>query len=384
MLRSMCAAPRCSRRQLVAGIAASAALGAWPGGTRAAAAAPGGTPWGTPWGMPWVLADEGRLLQQLHPDTLQVLHTQALQPRWLALLLPGPQALGRRADGALQRLGGAATPPPAPMAVACSADGRWLCAVEGDTLQLRDAALAPLRRWPLPAAVAWLSDLPLRQAFVLAFADRAELWQLSYDERAEDFYDGLVHDFRFGEGVPTRAFHNVRRMALPEPLLHASAEATQSELAGQGWVFNLDARKRVRAQPLLQPPAPGCGAPLGLLGQPLLAMPVRGQARLDLFSTVDWERAASVALPQPVDAVLAQPGAARLAAWALGGPLLLVDPARGQAQAVAGLGPLRAPPRWRSDGAAVWVPTEDALCTVDPATAQISQRQPLPGLLALA
>lgn len=332
---------------------------------------------------PWVLADGGRSLLRLQPDGAEAERRGLPQP-WTALWRCGAMAIGRLADGRLQHEDGMSTDVAARHAPLPSPDGRWLLAVEGDGLQLRDARLHALRRWPLPDAVAWLLSAPRRQAWLLGFERRPELWQISTDESAEDFYDGLVHDFRFGEGVPTRAFHNVRRMALPEPLLHASAEATQSELAGQGWVFNLDARKRVRAQPLLQPLAPGCGAPLGLLGQPLLAMPVRGQARLDLFSTVDWERAASVALPRPVDAVLAQPGAARLAAWALGGPLLLVDPARGQAQAVAGLGPLRAPPRWRSDGAAVWVPTEDALCTVDPATAQISQRQPLPGLLALA
>lgn len=294
---------------------------------------------------PWVLVEDGAVLLQLHADTLLPLQRQAL---------------------------------PAPVgAHAASADGRWLCTVEGSTLQLRDARLQALRHWPLPAPVAWLADAPRRRAFVLALAPRAELWQLSYDEQAEDFYDGLVHDYRFGEGVPTRAFHNVRRLSLPEPLLDASFDAEQAELAGRGWVFNLDARRRVRLQPLLDPPGPGRGAPCTVQGRPGLAMPVRGVARLDLYRCDDWERMASWALPAPADAVLSHPQVDALV-LRVGAALLLLHPAHDGVQALPGIDPLHGGSRWRDDGRVLWLLTDEALLALDTRRWQVLRRQPLP------
>ncbi|MFO1327318.1 MAG: hypothetical protein U1F56_08160 [Rubrivivax sp.] len=351
--------------------------------TAAAAAAAAGAARGDDGQALWVLVEGGRALLQLRPRTLQLQQRVVLPQRWTALLAGGAQPLGRGADGTLRRAGHGATTPVATGPVASSADGRWVCAVEGGHLQLRDADLAPLRRWALPGPVDGLAHLPLRRAFVLAFATRAELWQLSTDEHAEDFYDGLVHDYRFGEGVPTRAFLNVRRMPLPEPLLDASADATQSELAGRGWVFNLDARKRVRPQPLLQPPAPGCAAPCRVAGRPALAVPVRAQPRLDLFGCDDWERAAQIALPRPADAVLAHPDQPLLA-LRCGTGLLLLDPAGGPTRAVPGLGHWRGPARWSADGRVLWVLTDDALCAVDCGGAQPLQALPLEGPVGLA
>ena len=53
----------------------------------------------------------------------------------------------------------------------------------------------------------------------------AELWEISYDPKAEDFYDGPVHDFRMGEGVPVRGFLDVRRRVASEPLADAALTA---------------------------------------------------------------------------------------------------------------------------------------------------------------
>ncbi|WP_374675684.1 hypothetical protein [Ideonella sp.] len=129
-------------------------------------------------------------------------------------------------------------------------------------LQGRDGAV--LQRWPLAAAdgrlaggaVQWL-HWPARQALVVVPGDLPELWDISLDPHAEDRYDGLVHDYRFGEGVPVRGFLHRRRIALPGPVRAWAADEAGALLAvviaaatpGQApqvQAWSLDARRVAR------------------------------------------------------------------------------------------------------------------------------------------
>lgn len=331
---------------------------------------------------PWVLADGGRSLLRLQPDGA-VAERRSLPQRWTSAWRFGASAIGRLADGRLQHEDGMGTDVAARHAPLASADGRWLLTVEGDDLQLRDARLQAMRRWPLPDTVAWLLSAPRRQAWLLGFERRPELWQIATDERAEDFHDGLVHDHRFGEGVPTRAFLNVRRMPLPEPLVDPSLDAEQAELAGRGWVFNLDARKRARQQPLLQPPAPGCGASTLQGGIPVLWLPRRGEARVDLFRCSDWERIGGVDLPVPAQRVLATPsGEGPIWAWA-GEQLVAMQD--GRAQAVVDLpAPVRSPPLPVAGGAGVWALAGTRLLAIETRRPRVAKAIDLPDPVQLA
>lgn len=137
----------------------------------------------------------------------------------------------------------------------------------------------PRRRWPLAdaqgraaqGAVQWL-HWPARQSLVVAPGDLPELWELNLDPQAEDRYDGLVHDFRFGEGVPVPGFLHRRRITLAGPVHAWAADATGTLLviviarptAGgapllQAW--NLDARRIARRWPWPAGAEPG-GAPV--------------------------------------------------------------------------------------------------------------------------
>jgi hypothetical protein len=144
------------------------------------------------------------------------------------------------------------------------AGGRWRAVVRPGPpreLAVLSAASAPLRQWPLADAagrpargpVRWL-DWPARRALVVAPGDLPELWEIGLDPQAEDRYDGLVHDFRFGEGVPVPGFLHRRRIPLAGPVHGWAADAAGTllvlliaqPLAGgtpllQGW--NLDARR---------------------------------------------------------------------------------------------------------------------------------------------
>jgi Cytochrome D1 heme domain len=109
-----------------------------------------------------------------------------------------------------------------------------------------------------PARVAALADAAARRSFIIALQDLPELWEISYDPRAEEIYEGLVHDFRMGEGVPIRGYLGVRRIKLPQPLAEVIADPIGMHAlgvaAGSGaapgtaevlHVVNLDVRREV-------------------------------------------------------------------------------------------------------------------------------------------
>lgn len=152
---------------------------------------------------------------------------------------------------------------------ATSGDGRYVLVAQPEPpcLVVLDAArgepvhtLRPLSRdGRVATRIAALRTAPKRRSFVVAPADLAELWEISYDPHAEDIYDGLVHDYRFGEGVPRRGFLGIRRTTLPEPLAHFVFDAHEAEAwalgaappagSGEGHVINLDVRRRIAGLP---------------------------------------------------------------------------------------------------------------------------------------
>ncbi|QEA12663.1 cytochrome D1 domain-containing protein [Comamonas flocculans] len=149
--------------------------------------------------------------------------------------------------------------------LALSSDGRWLLAASSrrPELQVFDARLRPVKSLPVqrldgqqPSGVLQVLDMPARRSFIIAFSQLRELWELSYDPQAEPVFDGLVHDYRMGEGLAQPGLLHPRRTPLPAP-------ATALRLAGdccrvlvrhaqapQTWdVIHLDVRRKVGERP---------------------------------------------------------------------------------------------------------------------------------------
>jgi hypothetical protein len=185
----------------------------------------------------------------------------------LAALLLG---LGASGDPPALRVDGE----PVELVLRCrNHDGRWLLAAreQPPALLLFDAEHRLTKSWPVTSRngqavsrVAAIVDATTRRSFVVALKDIAELWEISYDPKAEDFYDGLVHDFRMGEGVPTRGFLNPRRIAVIDPLETLRFDPVSTEVVGASgamlhWV-NLDVRRRVASRPLADSQLTGLAA----------------------------------------------------------------------------------------------------------------------------
>jgi hypothetical protein len=107
---------------------------------------------------------------------------------------------------------------------AASPDGRWRVSGDGATVLVRDGGRV-VKSLPArslggqeDAAVSIVQHLAARRSFVIAFDGLAELWELSVDPAAAPVFDGLVHDFRSGEGLASPGFLGVRRTRLEAPV----------------------------------------------------------------------------------------------------------------------------------------------------------------------
>lgn len=239
--------------------------------------------------------------------------------------------------------------------LAVSGDGRWLLAANASphSLVLLRADLGLERVYALrsadgkrDSAAAAVADAAVRRRFVVALESLPELWEISYDPHAEDIYDGMVHDFRMGEGIPRRGFLGVRRIALPRPLGSLFIDPIQAHALGHagpgpGDVVNLDVRRRIEALPVAAPRDPASMAVSERGGVRHLIVPASNAASLQVVDMKRWRLQAEVTLPGVATVVRAHAGSARL--WALLGAgaeasagVAVVDLAAGRLETVLG------------------------------------------------
>lgn len=202
--------------------------------------------------------------------------------------------------------------------------GRWILAATADALVLLDAELKPARRLPVAtldgrpgSGVDAVRDVPARHSFVVLPRGIAELWEISYDPRAEPIYDGLVHDYKMGEGIAKPGLLNIRRTPLPEPmaLVLPDPGGRQVLLAAHGRdeplrVVNLDVRRQIAELPLARPRcgADAVAAAVEQGGAAMLLIP-DGPA-LALVDPRGWRVARRIALPGLAGCVGGHPGSA--------------------------------------------------------------------------
>lgn len=172
---------------------------------------------------------------------------------------------------------------PAPAASLTSADGLHTLQADATHLHLRStpAAVAETgasaattagvntaatqRDWPLRSAdgrattVGTLLEHPGRRSFIVHLQGVAELWEILLDPAAPPLFEGLVHDYRLGEGIAQPGYLGRRRVPLPRPVqalwLHAQvpwllALETAPSPAPVA-VVHLDVRRVIAHLPLL-------------------------------------------------------------------------------------------------------------------------------------
>lgn len=111
--------------------------------------------------------------------------------------------------------------------VTMSADGRLLLVATPSPPMVRifDSELKEIRVHPVVSrdgktnsTVYAAYDATARHSLVIVLRDLPEIWEVSYDPKAEPIYDGLVHDYRMGEALATSGYLGIRRTILRHPL----------------------------------------------------------------------------------------------------------------------------------------------------------------------
>jgi mono/diheme cytochrome c family protein len=202
--------------------------------------------------------------------------------------------------------------------VAVSGDGLWVMAANylPHTLALFDADLKLVKSFAAQtldgkasSRVSAVYDATPRRSFVVALKDIAELWEISYDPKAEPIYDGLVHDYKMGESIAKPGYLGVRRTLLEEPLddfffdqgyRHAlGATRPKTDGAASAQVVNLDIRRKIADLPIAGMPHLGSGITWAWNGTTVLASPnLKGHA-IDVIDMKTWKPLRTIPVPGP-------------------------------------------------------------------------------------
>ncbi len=197
---------------------------------------------------------------------------------------------------------------------AVSADGRYVAVGNylPHTIVVLDAQdLAPVKVLEVKdkagrtSRVSAVYDAAPRRSFVAALKDIPEIWEISYDDRAEPIYDGLVHDYKLKEGIAVPGKLNPRRAPLEDVLddfFFAPGYAYligASRDGGRGQVVNLDVRRRIETVPLPGLPHLGSGISWQRDGRLVMATPNLREGVVSVIDVASWKVVREIPTPGP-------------------------------------------------------------------------------------
>lgn len=358
-----------------------------------------------------VVEDGGRQVSLLDGVRLQLLHRFA--PRSPVFGPPrftpdGLSAFLGSLDGSIARYDlrestvvAQARPGPAPRGFALSADGHWLLAADAQppTLSLFDGELKLLRRYAAAAldggsasAPSAVLDAGARNSFVVSFDTLPQLWEVSRDPAAAPIFDGLVHDYRMGEGIASPGYLGVRRTPLEAPaqLLHVDRGGRQvlaSPAAGPVQVIHLDVRRRIAVLPVESRGEGMLVTAFAHEHRALLALAARNGSAVTIVDGTGWRSLQTVTVTGRSVFLGSHPGAAQLwlgsqADGAPGGTLTLIDRQTLAARSVVALPGQPFSLAFSRDGGRAMVGLAegpDALLVFDTRTLKLLQRLPALG-----
>jgi DNA-binding beta-propeller fold protein YncE/cytochrome c553 len=198
--------------------------------------------------------------------------------------------------------------------VAVSGDGKYLAVANylPQTLVLLDADLNVLKVHAVKdkdgrtgSRVSAVYDAAPRQSFVAALKDVPELWEISYNPKADDVPIGMIHDFQYKEGAFIPGFLNPRRTYLSEPLDDFFFTQSYDEVmgtsreAGKGQVVNLDVRKKIADLSLPGMPHLGSGITWSWQGKTVMATPNLKDGLITVIDMADWKTIKTLPTPGP-------------------------------------------------------------------------------------
>ena len=185
---------------------------------------------------------------------------------------------------------------------AVSGDGKYVMVANylPHTLVVLDADLELVKVLAAPSRVSAVYDAAPRKSFVAAMKDAPELWEISYDPKAEAVASGLVHDYRYKEGAFVPGFLNPRRTPLEDVLDDFFFTPDFRQVIGasrdgrRGQVVHLDVRRAIATVELPGLPHLGSGISWERRGRRVMATPNLREGVVSVIDVGDWKTVAQV------------------------------------------------------------------------------------------
>jgi WD40 repeat protein len=134
-----------------------------------------------------------------------------------------------------------------------------------------------------------------RNSFIAALKDIPEVWEIYYNDKHEPIYNGLVHDYRHGEGIADETPFPIRRIELDDYLDDFQFDQSYTHLMGaarnakNGQVVNLDIRRKVADLELTGLPHLGSGITWEYKGRQVLATPNFKKSEISIIDMTTWK-----------------------------------------------------------------------------------------------
>jgi DNA-binding beta-propeller fold protein YncE/cytochrome c553 len=188
--------------------------------------------------------------------------------------------------------------------LAVSGDGRYVMVGNylPHTLVILDARdLKPLKlisvegRNGQTSRVSAVYDAEPRKSFIAALKDVKEVWEIPYGDDAKPVYEGLVHDYRYGEAIAAKGPFPVRRIVLDDYLDDFYFDQSYSNLMGacredgKGQVVNLDVGRKIADLDLPGMPHLGSGITWIYEGRPVMATPNLKTGIISIIDMKNWK-----------------------------------------------------------------------------------------------
>lgn len=198
--------------------------------------------------------------------------------------------------------------------IAVSADGRTVMAANylPHTLVALDAAtLQPLKVIPVvdrngkSSRVSAVYDAAPRGSFIAALKDLKEIWEIPYSDKADPIYKGLVHDYRYKEGIAETGAFPVRVIAVEDFLDDFFFDRGYDNLVGTSrdgktaQVVNLHVKRSIERVALPGMPHLGSGITWDWQGSTVMATPNLRDGIVTVIDTRSWAVVKNIATLGP-------------------------------------------------------------------------------------
>lgn len=190
---------------------------------------------------------------------------------------------------------------------AVSSDGKYVVVANylPHSVVVLDSDLRFLKELNTGSRVSAVYDAAPRKSFVVALKDLPELWEISYDPKAEDIPSGLVHDFRLKEGAFVPGFLNPKRTKLDDVLDDFFFTPDYRQVVGasrdgkRGQVVHLDVRRAIATLELPGLPHLGSGITWVRNGARVMATPNLREGVVTVVDVASWKAVAQVPTAGP-------------------------------------------------------------------------------------